>query len=137
VLALEWLAPPFVGGHWVPEMIEIAGGADSFGKAGERSRTVTWEELARAQADVVLVMPCGYGTDGSVQEAGRYRSRIESVGAGRAVAFDASAYFSRPGPRLVTGVELLAHVLHPDRTERPVQYDTAVSELELSASARA
>jgi iron complex transport system substrate-binding protein len=137
VLALEWLDPPFVGGHWVPEMIAIAGGADAFGHAGERSRTATWEELAGAQIDVALVMPCGYGTDGSVQEAGRYRAQVESVGARRAVAFDASAYFSRPGPRLVTGVELLAHVLHPDRTERPAQYDSAVRELELSASARA
>jgi iron complex transport system substrate-binding protein len=137
VLALEWLDPPFVGGHWVPEMIEIAGGLDPFASAGQRSRTATWEELAAGRVDVALVMPCGYGTDGSVQEAQARRPQIESLGARRVVAFDASAYFSRPGPRLVTGVELLAHVLHPDRAERPAEFTAAVRDLDAAAPARA
>ena len=136
VLALEWLDPPFVGGHWVPQMIDIAGGLDPFGEAGQRSRTATWEELAAGRVDVALVMPCGYGTDGSVHEAQARRPQIESLGARRVVAFDASAYFSRPGPRLVTGVELLAHVLHPDRAERPAQFTAAVRDLDAAAPAR-
>jgi iron complex transport system substrate-binding protein len=119
VLALEWLDPPFVAGHWVPEMIALAGGADAFGRAGERSRTVTWPELGAGRCDVVLVMPCGYDVGRSAREARSYEQQIAQLRADRLVAVDASAYFSRPGPRLVTGVELLAHILHPDRLPRP------------------
>ena len=117
VLALEWLDPPFIGGHWVPEMIEIAGGVDVLGRAGERSRTATWDELEAAEAEVVLAMPCGYDAERSAEEAGVYEGSIDRLGARRVVAVDAAAYFSRPGPRLVTGVELLAHVLHPELVE--------------------
>jgi iron complex transport system substrate-binding protein len=119
VLALEWLDPPYVAGHWVPQMIELAGGSDPLGRAGERSRTATWDELEAIDWDVAVVMPCGYDTSRALQEAGAYRRQIASLAAGRVVAVDASAYFSRPGPRLVTGVELLAHVLHPERVPAP------------------
>jgi iron complex transport system substrate-binding protein len=121
VLALEWLDPPFVAGHWVPEMIALAGGTDVLGQAGERSRTATWSELEGTGCDVALVMPCGYDTARSAEEARAYRDEITALGADRAVAVDASAYFSRPGPRLVTGVELLAHILHPQRVPVPVE----------------
>jgi iron complex transport system substrate-binding protein len=119
VLALEWLDPPYVAGHWVPQMIELAGGSDPLGRAGERSRTATWEELEAIDWDVAVVMPCGYDTSRVLEEARAYWERIASLGAARVVGVDASAYFSRPGPRLVTGVELLAHVLHPDRVPAP------------------
>jgi iron complex transport system substrate-binding protein len=119
VLALEWLDPPFIAGHWVPEMIAIAGGQDALGQPGERSRTATWDELEDTPCDVAVVMPCGYGAERSAEEARTFAARIDSLRAARAVAVDASAYFSRPGPRLVTGVELIGHVLHPDRVERP------------------
>jgi iron complex transport system substrate-binding protein len=119
VLALEWLDPPFVAGHWVPEMIAAAGGEDALGRAGSRSRTASWEELERAGADVVLAMPCGYDAQRSAAEARAYEHEFSKLGAGLVVAVDAAAYFSRPGPRLVTGVELLAHALHPRLVAEP------------------
>jgi iron complex transport system substrate-binding protein len=116
VLALEWLDPPYVGGHWVPEMVALAGGEDALGTApGSRSRVAAWDELAAARAEVVVSMPCGYDAAGAERETLPHLDRIRALGAERVVAVDASAYFSRPGPRLVEGVELLAHLLHPDR----------------------
>jgi iron complex transport system substrate-binding protein len=119
VLAIEWLDPPFVAGHWVPEMISIAGGVDPLGTAGAKSRTAEWSELQAAGADVVLAMPCGYDAARSAAEAEGFADRLGALGAGRIVAVDASAYFSRPGPRLVAGVELLASILHPARVPAP------------------
>jgi iron complex transport system substrate-binding protein len=119
VLALEWLDPPFIGGHWVPEMIEIAGGRDVLGVAGEKSRTATWEEIAASGAEVVVGMPCGWNAARSRAEIESHRERIDAIGAREIWAVDAAASFSRPGPRLVEGTELLAHLLHPDRVEPP------------------
>jgi iron complex transport system substrate-binding protein len=114
VVAIEWLDPPFIAGHWVPEMISIAGGLDPLGTAGGKSRTVEWPELEAAAADVVVVMPCGYDEQGAAAEAEAFSERLDALGADRVIAVDASAYFSRPGPRLVTGIELLAGLLHPE-----------------------
>ena len=119
VAALEWLDPPFVAGHWVPRMIDIAGGSDVLGRGGERSRTASWDEIAGAAPEVVIAMPCGYDAPRSAAEARTYGDRLAELGAERIVAVDASAYFSRPGPRLVTGIELLAHILHPDLLAPP------------------
>jgi iron complex transport system substrate-binding protein len=119
VLALEWLDPPFAGGHWVPQMIDLAGGEDVLGLAGERSHTFDWAQAEAARPDVAVAMPCGYGTERAAEEARGFLDRITATGASRLVAVDASSYFSRPGPRLVDGVELLAHVLHPGRVEAP------------------
>jgi iron complex transport system substrate-binding protein len=118
-LALEWLDPPFVGGHWIPEMIEIAGGTDAIGVPGAKSRTAEWPELADASADVVVAMPCGWDSSRAREEALAHWGSLESLGAERVVAVDAAASFSRPGPRLVEGTELLAHLLHPDRVRPP------------------
>jgi iron complex transport system substrate-binding protein len=115
VAALEWLDPVFVAGHWTPQLIEMAGGEDVAGFAGEPSREATWEEIAAAQPEVVIVMPCGYDAARALVEAEVFGERLRSLGADQIVAVNASAYFSRPGPRLVDGVELLAHILHPDR----------------------
>jgi iron complex transport system substrate-binding protein len=117
-VALEWLDPPFVGGHWIPEMISIAGGEDVAGPPGLVSPEVGWGALAGLEPDVVVVMPCGLYVEDSVAEAiGRW-DRIEGLG-GRVLAVDAASTFSRPGPRLVDGVELLAHLLHPDLLGAP------------------
>ena len=114
VVALEWFEPVFVAGHWTPQLIEMAGGFDVLGFAGEHSEQVDWETVAAAEPDVVIAMPCGYDAERSHAEALLYADRLRSVGAGQVVAVDAAATFSRPGPRLVEGLETLAHVLHPD-----------------------
>ena len=119
VLALEWLDPPFVGGHWIPEMIEIAGGEDVAGPPGEKSPQVSWDALAEARPEVVVVMPCGWYLEESQAQAREHWDRIEALGAERVFAVDAASTYSRPGPRLVDGVELLAHLLHPDLVDPP------------------
>lgn len=119
VAALEWLDPPFAGGHWVPEMIALAGGVDALAEPGERSREIGWDEAAAAAPDVVVVMPCGLYVDEAAGEASSKRERIEALGARSCFAVDAAASFSRPGPRLVEGVELLGHLLHPDLVDAP------------------
>jgi iron complex transport system substrate-binding protein len=119
VLALEWLDPPFVGGHWVPEMIQIAGGTNVIGEAGARSREVTWADLDRTDPDVVVVMPCGWYVDQARRETLAHREQIGALGPSRVFAVDAASSFSRPGPRLVEGTELLAHLLHPDAIDAP------------------
>lgn len=119
VLALEWLDPVFLGGHWVPTMIGLAGGEDVLGFAGEKSPQVPWEEVEASRPEVVVAMPCGYGTDGAAAETLAQRERVAALGARAVFAVDASAYFSRPGPRLVDGIELLGHLFHPDRVPVP------------------
>ena len=115
VAALEWLDPVFVAGHWTPQLIEYAGGSDVLGLSGEPSEQRSWEEVAGAAPEVVVVMPCGYDAERAAEEAYDHAAELAELGARRVVAVDASAYFSRPGPRLIDGLELLAHVLHPDR----------------------
>jgi iron complex transport system substrate-binding protein len=115
VAALEWLDPVFVAGHWTPQMVEYAGGADVLGFAGEPSQQLDWERVAAAEPELVVVMPCGYDAPRALEEARAYADRLAELRASRVVAVDASAYFSRPGPRLVDGLELLAHILHPRR----------------------
>lgn len=119
VVALEWLDPPFVGGHWIPEMIAIAGGEDVAGSAGAKSPQVEWEALVALQPDVVVAMPCGWYVEESRAQAEEHRGRIEALGADRVFAVDAASTYSRPGPRLVDGTELLAHLLHPARVRPP------------------
>jgi len=119
VIALEWLDPPFVGGHWIPEMVALAGGVDVAGPAGAKSPEVDWKALAALDPDLVVVMPCGMYAEESRREAETHRGRIESLGADRVFAVDAASTYSRPGPRLVEGTELLAHLLHPDRVDPP------------------
>jgi iron complex transport system substrate-binding protein len=118
VAALEWLDPVYVGGHWVPQMIELAGGEDLLGMPGEKSRTAEWEEVESAAPQVVVSMPCGLYAEEAAAETIRWRRHLGLLGA-RVVAVDAAAYFSRPGPRLVEGVELLGHLLHPELVPAP------------------
>jgi iron complex transport system substrate-binding protein len=100
-------------------MIEIAGGADLAGRAGEKSPEVEWEQLRGLEPDVVVAMPCGWYVEDSRAQAIEHREQIEALGAERVFAVDAASTYSRPGPRLVDGVELLAHLLHPDLVDPP------------------
>lgn len=113
VASLEWLDPVYVGGHWVPQMIEMAGGIDVLGLPGERSRTASWDEVRAAEPSAAVCMPCGYDLAGSTEQATAHPAVFE-LGV-PVYAVDASGHFSRPGPRLVDGVEELAQILHPDR----------------------
>ena len=119
VAAIEWLDPVYAAGHWTPQMIELAGGEDVLGLAGEPSQTTTWELLAAAEPEIVVVMPCGYDAPRAHAEARAHAQLLEPLPARRIVAVDASAYFSRPGPRLIDGLELLAHILHPEQVPEP------------------
>ena len=136
VAALEWLDPLFIGGHWVPQMIELAGGEDVLGLAGEKSRTADWAELEAAMPQVVVSMPCGLYAEAAAAETMRWRRHLDLLGA-RVFAVDAAAYFSRPGPRLVDGVELLAHLLHPDLVPAPPSRRSIELDLEKPAAAPA
>jgi len=121
IACLEWIDPPFSGGHWVPEMVSVAGGLDALAAAGDRSRRLTWQELAAADPDVCVLMPCGFDVEGATEH---YRQadlpeewqRLGAVRAGQIYATDANAYFSRPGPRLARGIEILAEILAAPET---------------------
>jgi iron complex transport system substrate-binding protein len=134
ILALEWLDPPFVGGHWIPEMVELAGGEDVAGTAGAKSVEVDWDRLAALDPDLVVAMPCGWYLEDSRAQALEHRERIEALGAERVFAVDAASTYSRPGPRLVDGTELLAHLLHPDLVEPPAGIGFAEIPAQISRS---
>ncbi|HEY1739662.1 MAG TPA: cobalamin-binding protein [Acidimicrobiia bacterium] len=114
VLALEWSDPPFSAGHWVPDMIAAAGGVPVLAHRHEPSQRLDWNDIGRAEIDVVVFMPCGYDLTPAVDEGRGLAARAELAGAREVWAVHGNAYFSRPGPRVVDGVELLAAILHPD-----------------------
>ena len=123
VLALEWLDPPMAAGHWVPEMVRLAGGQDVLGREGQPSERVEWTSIAAAAPDVVVLMPCGFALERTIEEHARMArppewAGLPAVQAGQVYAVDGSAYFNRPGPRIVTGVRILAEILHPGRFPR-------------------
>jgi iron complex transport system substrate-binding protein len=109
VACIEWLDPPFSAGHWVPEMVRLAGGEEVLADPGEPSARMSWEEVFEAAPEILILMPCGFGVKRTVHEA-RSLTAVES---GRVWAVDANSYFSRPATRLVDGVEILARILHP------------------------
>ncbi len=115
VACLEWLDPLFNGGHWVPEQVRHAGGEDVLGTAGTRSREIDWDDVLAGRPDMVIAMPCGWDAARAAREA----KALGPIGAARIVGVDGAAYFSRPGPRLVDGVELLASIFHPGRVAPP------------------
>jgi len=117
-LMLEWLEPPFAPGHWVPEQVAIAGGDHAFGKAGQRSVTTTAEEISAYAPEVIVLIPCGYYKEDILRQLPSARlpagwNDLPAVRAGEVWATDATAYFSRPGPRVVDGAGILAGILHP------------------------
>jgi iron complex transport system substrate-binding protein len=116
---IEWIEPPMSGGHWMPELIEIAGGESLFGTNGANSPWIRWEDVAAARPDVVLVAPCGYDIATTRAEMEILRSNplwmgLEAVREGRVYVSDGNAYFNRPGPRLVESAEIMAEALHPE-----------------------
>lgn len=120
VLGIEWLSPPFAPGHWVPEMIERAGGQCLVGETGRPSQQLEWADFEDLDPDALLIMPCGYDLDGARADADAHAEQLRrvaprAIGEGRAWVVDASSYFNRSGPRFVTGVEILGSLLHPDR----------------------
>jgi iron complex transport system substrate-binding protein len=122
-LLLEWLDPLFSPGHWVPDMVALAGGDLLLGRAGERSVEVGWGEVAGLDPDVLLIEPCGYGLEEARDDANAHREALLGIARRAVVAGDAwllhSSYFSRSGPRVVEGVEALARLLHPRRFSDP------------------
>ncbi len=119
VAALEWLDPPYAAGHWTPQLIDYAGGDDVLGFTGEPSEEQSWDIIAASEPDIVIVMPCGFDAEIAHREAEMHRDQLAAVGAGEIVAVDAASYFSRPGPRLIDGLELLAHIIHPELVDVP------------------
>lgn len=122
VFCLEWLDPPFAAGHWIPEMVSLAGGEDLLGLAGRPSRILTWSDIADLRPEVLVAMPCGFSLERAkrempevVRRAGDFWRKIPAVREGRVFVTDGSAYFNRPGPRVCEGVEILAEILHPER----------------------
>jgi iron complex transport system substrate-binding protein len=131
VMLLEWLDPPFTAGHWSPEIVRLAGGAEVLGREGERSRTVAWEEIRAADPEVLVVACCGFDVDRTRQELPLLAGRpgfhdLACVRSGRVFLMDGNAFFSRPGPRLVDALAALAHLLHPDVHPRPAAAACAV-----------
>jgi len=117
IVALEWLDPPFAGGHWVPEMIEIAGGTDVLARPGDHSRRLTWDDVRAADPDHLVVMPCGFDEAGAREQIGSIAGNpdwheLRAVRLGQVHPVDANGCFSRPGPRLVDGIERLAQLFH-------------------------
>ena len=123
VFAMEWLDPPFAGGHWVPEMIYLAGGRSELAQKAKPSLEISWEQVTRYDPEVIILMPCGFDLRRTVGESHRLPlpeqwSQLTATQSGQVYAVDGSAYFSRPGPRLVDGLEILAEILHPERFPR-------------------
>jgi iron complex transport system substrate-binding protein len=119
VFFMEWLQPPWVGGHWIPEMVDYAGGVDGLGRLGKPSHRIEWDEVVEYQPEIIVLSPCGFDANQVMEEAHvlvSYRGwdKIPAFQSSRIYAVNASAYFSRSGPRVVEGLEILAHIIHPE-----------------------
>ena len=138
VACLEWVDPPFIAGHWVPEMVKIAGGEDLLGRAGEPSYRATWEQILTSKPEIIIFMPCGYSAAQAAAEVAAMTfppawSEVPAVRTGDVYAVDATSYFSRPGPRLVDGLEILLNLIH-GVNEVPVRANSAVKLSMLAAA---
>ncbi len=119
VFCLEWLDPPYASGHWVPELVELAGGVDALGRKGTDSTRIRWEEVVAYAPEILVLIPCGFDLPRALQEVRRLEGRpgwwsLPAVQHDRVYVTHGSAYFSRPGPRVVEGLEILAHLTHPE-----------------------
>ena len=119
MLLMEWAEPPYCSGHWGPELVELAGGREVLGRAGEYSVRVEWEEVLRADPEVIVLACCGHGVERTLKDVPLLEARpgwgsLRAVRSGRVHVCDGSAYFSRPGPRLVDTLEVLAGIIHPE-----------------------
>jgi iron complex transport system substrate-binding protein len=118
VFFMEWLQPPWVGGHWIPQMVDYAGGLDGLGRLGKPSSRIGWDEVVEYKPEIIVLSPCGFDANQVMAEAhvmASYKGleRIPAFQSARIYAVNASAYFSRSGPRVVDGLEILAHIIHP------------------------
>ena len=119
VFAMEWLDPPLVGGHWVPEMIEAAGGTNRLGSTGSPSFKISWSQISQYDPQIIVLMPCGFNLARTQEEATQVEfppewHSSEAATSGRVYAVDGSSYFNRPGPRIVDGLQILAEIIHPE-----------------------
>ncbi|MCX8103842.1 MAG: cobalamin-binding protein [Candidatus Bipolaricaulota bacterium] len=119
VCCIEWLEPIMIGGHWVPQMVEYAGGEDWLGEIGYPSRYADWEEILTYNPDIIVLMPCGFSIERTLRELELLTERdgweeLTAVKENQVFVVEASAYFNRPGPRIVTGLEILAEIIHPE-----------------------
>jgi iron complex transport system substrate-binding protein len=124
VFVSEWLEPPYAAGHWVPDMVALAGGTEVAGLSGEPSHRMRWSDVAALEPDVVILAPCGFDLDRTLSEVVTLDLSAHLLGTparrdSKVFAVDANAYFSRPGPRIVDGVELLAYLIHPEAYSDP------------------
>ena len=130
VVCLEWFEPLYVAGHWVPEMVALAGGFDVLGRKGEASHKIDWRDVVDSRPDVILLMPCGFDARRTANESTPLRRRegwndLPAVKAGNVYALNGNAYFSRPGPRLINGLEILARIIHPEQTAQDISLSAA------------
>ena len=119
VFCMEWMEPPMAGGHWIPEMIRLAGGTDGLGSDGQPSTAIDWEQVVEFAPRILVIMPCGYKISRSLAEVGRLAAKpgfygLPAVRSGQVYIVDSPAFFSRPGPRIVNGLEILAQIIHPE-----------------------
>ena len=123
ILAIEWIEPFFTAGHWIPEMIEFAGGINMISKKGEHSRKMNIEEIVESDPEIIILMPCGFGTKRTIEEYNKFLKNNSNWNNLRAVknkkiyAVDANSFFSKPSIRTITGLEILAKIIHPERFE--------------------
>lgn len=132
VFCLEWLDPPFTAGHWVPEMVEIAGGVHGLSQKGEVSRETKWTEILEFAPNYLIVMPCGFNNEKTLNEIDTVTNlgewqQIPAVKKGQAYIVDANSYFSRPSPRIVEGIEILARILHPELFNKEFPGDSVIN----------
>ena len=118
VFCMEWMDPVMAGGDWIPEMIRLAGGTDGLGHDGQPSTVIDWQRVVEFDPEIVVIMPCGYKIPRSLKEIDRIASKhwwydLPAVRAGQVYIVDSPAFFSRPGPRIVTGLEILGQIIHP------------------------
>jgi iron complex transport system substrate-binding protein len=128
VACLEWFDPLYIAGHWVPEMIQIAGGNDILATAGNPSFKIEWDAVIASLPEILILMPCGFDLDRAVRESSLLKNRADwemlpAVRDGRVFAVSGADYFSRPGPRLVDGLEILSQVIHPELFPTPLSSD--------------
>jgi iron complex transport system substrate-binding protein len=126
VVCLEWLDPPYACGHWIPEMVRLAGGDDPLGRPGIPSVPISWSAVRDAHAPNIIAMPCGYSLERAIKEVETIAAQPawqEAVGDAEVYVAAGGGYFTRPGPRIVTGIELLAASFHPDHVDWPLPTD--------------
>ena len=116
---MEWLQPPWAGGHWIPQMVDYAGGVEGLGRIGKPSHRIEWKQVVEYRPEIIVLSPCGFDAnqimdEGHVLASYEEWDKIPAFQSSRIYAVNASAYFSRSGPRVVDGLEILAHIIHPE-----------------------